>query len=94
MRLGKTDKMICVNFLTRISKDCDCMTGYEPIVPDIGILVSRDPVAADAASLDLVEERAGRKLSEIAYNIPYRFQIDYAREIGFGNPDYELVTIK
>ena len=39
--LGKKDKMICVNFLTRISKDCDCMKDFEQIVPDIGILVSR-----------------------------------------------------
>jgi len=91
--IGKRDKMICVNFLTRISKDCDCMTSYEPIFHDIGIVVSRDPVAADAASLNLVEERTGRKFSEIAFNIPYRVQIDYAREIGFGNPDYELITV-
>lgn len=90
---GKEKKMICVNFLTRISKDCDCMNVFEQIVPDIGIVVSHDPVAADAASLDLVEQRAGKKLSDIAYNIPYRFQIEYAREIGFGNPDYELVTV-
>ncbi len=91
---GKEKKMVCVNFLTRISKDCDCMNVYEQMVPDIGIVVSRDPVAADAASLDLVEQSAGKKLSEIAYDIPYRFQIEYAREIGFGNPDYELVTAK
>ncbi len=91
---SKENKMVCVNFLTRISKDCDCMNVYEQIVPDIGIVVSHDPVAADAASLDLVEQRAGKKLSDIAYNIPYRFQIDYAREIGFGNPDYELITVE
>lgn len=90
--LTKKDKMICVSFLTRISKDCDCMTGFDPIAPDIGILVSRDPIAVDAASLDLVEERTGKKFSELAYNIPYRFQVEYASEIGFGNPDYELVT--
>ncbi|HPL15619.1 MAG TPA: DUF362 domain-containing protein [Spirochaetota bacterium] len=90
---GKENKMVCVNFLTRISKDCDCMDVFEQIVPDIGIVVSRDPVAADAASLALVEQRAGKKLSDVAYEIPYRFQIDYAREIGFGNPDYELMTV-
>lgn len=90
--LGKKNKMICVNFLTRISKDCDCMTSYDRIVPDIGIVVSRDPVAADAASIDLVEERTGKKLSSMAYDIPYRLQVDYAREIGFGSPGYELIT--
>lgn len=92
--VGKKGKMICINFLTRISKDCDCVTGFEPILPDIGILISSDPVAADAASLDLVEEHAGKKLPEIAYQIPYRHQIDHARGIGFGIPDYDLVTVR
>ncbi len=91
--IGKKNKTVCVNFLTRISKDCDCMTSFEQILPDIGIIVSCDPVAADAASMDIIEERSGKKFSELAYRIPYRFQIDYAREIGFGNADYELETI-
>ena len=86
-------KILFVNFLTRISKNCDCLPDYEKIVPDIGVLVSRDPVAADAASLDLVEKRAGKTLPELAHDIPYRVQIDYAREIGFGNPDYELIEV-
>ncbi len=91
--LGKKEKMICINFLTRISKDCDCMKPFEQIVPDIGIVVSRDPVAADAASIDLVEEKAGKKISELAYDIPSRVQIDYARDLGFGAPDYDLVEV-
>jgi len=85
-------KGLYINLLTRISKDCDCMGHtYEQIVPDIGILVSRDPVTLDAASLELVEQRAGKALSQLAYDIPYRFQLDYARELGFGSRDYELV---
>lgn len=86
-------KSLYLNFLTRISKDCDCMTVYEQITPDIGVLISGDPVAVDAASLDLVERHAGKRLSALAYDIPYRHQIDYARELGFGNPDYGIVEI-
>ncbi|MCP4134042.1 MAG: DUF362 domain-containing protein [bacterium] len=86
-------KIAYINFLTGISKDCDCMDKSASIAPDIGILVSRDPVAIDAASLDLVEEKSGKNLSDAAYDIPYKFQIDYARELGFGNPDYELVEV-
>ena len=87
-------KIIYINFLNRISKDCDCMQKkFEKIVPDIGVLVSFDPVAIDAASLDLVEENAGRKLSQLAFNIPYKGQIDHARLLGFGNPDYNLVEV-
>ena len=84
---------IYINLLTRISKDCDCMTGYEELCSDIGIVISSDPVAADAASLDLVEKKLGKKLSEAGHDIPYRIQMEYAREIGFGDPDYELIEI-
>lgn len=87
-----TGKSLFINVLTRISKDCDCMGHtFEQIVPDIGILVSRDPVALDAASLDMVEGRSGKLLSQMAHDIPYRFQLDYARELHFGDQDYQLV---
>ena len=87
-------KGLFVNVLARISKDCDCMGHtFQKIVPDIGILVSRDAVALDAASLELVEERAGKSLSQLSYDIPYRFQLDYAAELGFGSREYTLVRV-
>ena len=86
-------KGLYINILTRISKDCDCMGhSFKKIVPDVGLLVSRDPVACDAASLDLVEKQAGTSISQLAYDIPTRVQLEYAKEIGFGNTDYELVS--
>jgi hypothetical protein len=90
---SKPGKILYINFLTRISKDCDCMPGFESIVPDIGVLIGLDPVALDAASLTLVEQHAGAALSSLAYDIPYRKQLEYAAELGFGNADYELVTV-
>jgi uncharacterized Fe-S center protein len=84
------DKMICINFLTRITKDCDCMRGHNRIMPDIGILLSHDPVAIDAASIDLAEKSAGKKWSQLTFDVPNRVQIEYAAEIGLGNPDYRL----
>lgn len=89
----KKGKGLYINFLNRITKDCDCMGQTKKIIPDIGVLISYDPVAVDAASLDLVEKQAGQKLSHIAYDIPYTVQIEYARQLGYGNPDYELVEI-
>lgn len=86
------DKGLYINVLTRISKDCDCMGHtFEQIVPDIGILVSRDPVALDRASVALVEEYGGKMFNELAHDIPYRFQLDYAAELGFGARDYTLI---
>lgn len=44
-----------INFIIDVSPDCDCW-GFNdyPIVPDIGIAASFDPVALDQASADLV----------------------------------------
>jgi uncharacterized protein len=87
-------KSLFINIVTRISKDCDCMAHtYKKITPDVGILVSRDPVAVDAAALDLVEKRAGLVLSQLAYDIPYRVQLEYAKELDFGNPKYKLIAV-
>ncbi len=55
--LAKSGRLLFVNVLVDITRDCDCC-GWSglPLVPNIGILVSRDPVAIDQASLDLVDE--------------------------------------
>lgn len=44
-----------INFIMNVSPDCDCF-GFNdyPLVPDIGIAASFDPVALDKASADLV----------------------------------------
>lgn len=61
---GKKDKTIYFNFLMDITPDCDCVPWSDgPIVADIGILASTDPVAIDKASLDLVNEEPVLKQS-------------------------------
>ncbi len=82
-----------LNFLTNISKDCDCMGTYEKVTPDIGILISRDPVAIDSASLHLVEERSGKPFSELSHNIPYKVQLDHSSRIGFGTTEFEIIEL-
>jgi uncharacterized Fe-S center protein len=47
----------------------------------------------EVASLDLVEQRAGKPLGQIAFDIPCREQLEHARRIGFGNPDFRLQEI-
>jgi uncharacterized Fe-S center protein len=44
-----------INFIIDVSPDCDCwdLNDY-PLVPDIGIPASFDPVALDKASADMV----------------------------------------
>lgn len=96
------------NFLTNITPDCDCLPWSDaPIVPDIGFLASRDPVAIDAASFDLVNKQSGIRGSALAANLnegedkfqglrkrtdAFR-QIRYAEEIGLGSGSYRLVEL-
>lgn len=45
-----------INFIMNVSPDCDCYDSNDyPLVPDIGIAASLDPVALDKASADLVK---------------------------------------
>ena len=54
-------KAAFVSFLIQVTKDCDCMAkNQKPIVEDIGILASLDPVAIDQATADLLVERRRR----------------------------------
>ena len=91
--LGK--KYGFMNFLMKITKDCDCMAKDDPsIVPDIGILASRDPVAIDKATIDLLIKEAGCDRLKNGYpDIDWNIQLDYAAKIGLGNLDYELTEI-
>lgn len=53
-RIGK-NKIGYFNFLTDVTAHCDCFDyGDLPMVPDIGFLAAKDPVAIDKASVDLV----------------------------------------
>jgi len=105
---GKTGKVGYINFLTRITPDCDCVPWSDAsIVPDIGILASTDPVAIDAASCDLVNKQSGfadsfltrhrhageDKFSGMRPNTDGPRQLRYAEELGLGSRDYTLVPI-
>jgi len=49
--------VIYLNEIKRIARSCDCDPFAGPVIcPDIGYLVSDDPVAIDKASLDLVND--------------------------------------
>jgi len=104
----KKGKALYLNFLTQVSPACDCC-GYSdtPIVNDIGILSSEDPVAIDQASADLVNGEEGNRSSKLpggweAGNDKFRalypevdwsIQLNYAEEIGLGTRNYELTRI-
>jgi len=82
-----------VNLLNHISDHCDCI-GPTPnlIAPDIGIALSRDPVALDQATLDLVREAAGGDPFRAAWpEADAEAQLAHAEAIALGSRHYELV---
>jgi uncharacterized Fe-S center protein len=105
---NKKGKALYLNFLTQISPACDCC-GYSdtPIVNDVGILASEDPVAIDQASVDLVNQQSGNHASKLPKNwengedkfralypeVDWSIQLSYAQEIGLGTREYELIRI-
>lgn len=51
------EKIIYLNFLLNITMYCDCLgMGQPPIINDIGIVGSKDIVAVETASLDLIKK--------------------------------------
>lgn len=87
-------RLVCINFLTGITPMCDCnpMQGA-PICPDIGFMISFDPVAIDKASFDMVEKKTNGKLSSLWPSVDMRIQTGYGEEMGLGNDEYELIDL-
>lgn len=92
---GRGKKISYLNFLTSITKDCDCLgKKQDPVIPDIGILAGRDPVALDTAGLDLIERLTGKTLEAHSYPDTHpRWQIEHAEKVGLGSRRYELVEV-
>ena len=82
------------NFL---SVDCDCDANQsDPVMEDIGIFASLDPVANDQAFIDAVwnsEDKGAIKLQERVDRQVGRHITEYAEEIGLGSTKYELINI-
>jgi uncharacterized Fe-S center protein len=106
--LGLSQKVGYINLLTNISPFCDCASFSNPaIVPDIGILASKDPVAIDQASIDLINQQHGvhdsllhshfhpgeDKFTGLWPKVDGRYQIEYAEKIGMGTRDYRLINL-
>ncbi len=84
----------CLNFVVKVTKNCDCMAKDEPtIVDDLGILGSLDPVALDRASVDIVNERNRGDLLREVHNVDWTVQLEHAKHLGLGSTDYELIEI-
>ncbi len=90
-------KIIYITVMNALSVDCDCDAHQgDPVMQDLGIVASLDPVANDQAFIDMVwnsndpgahllQERIDRQLG--------REILPYAESLGLGTTKYELINI-
>lgn len=102
---GKEGKVGFMNFVIDVVPDCDCWSWNDaPIVPDIGIVASKDIVAADQASVDLVNAAEGIKGSRLSdpgaedkfgllTGVDWTVQLAHAEMMGLGSRSYELIRV-
>lgn len=94
-----------ISVVCDVSPVCDCHSDNDlPVVPNIGIFASLDPVALDRACVDACN-KSPRIGSAAALNGADLFRavnpgtdwavaLNHAEKLGIGTQDYELVTIK
>ena len=95
-----------INIIADVSPNCDCRASCElPIVPNVGILASTDPVAIDVACADLVNQQtvipgshADKEGPEDIFlrtnpDTDWKITTDHAEKIGMGSSKYELIKI-
>ncbi|MBE6520451.1 MAG: DUF362 domain-containing protein [Thermoplasmata archaeon] len=100
-----------VSIICDVSPFCDCAAWNDiPIVPNVGMLASFDPVALDKACIDLVQKQpiipgsrvyissGGMKPDDVfGCNQPgtrWQNHFEHAAKMGMGDGSYELVEVK
>jgi uncharacterized Fe-S center protein len=102
----KKGKSGYMTFIMDVTPLCDCYDFNDaPIVPNLGILASRDIVAIDQAAADLVNAAPGlpnTKLQGLApgedklrqlVDADWTAQLRYTEELGLGSRSYDLIGL-
>ncbi len=97
-----------INLVVDVSPNCDCHAENDiPIVPDVGMFASFDPVALDLACADAVNRQPviansqldrmphthGDHFCDSAPTTNWKTGIEHAVKIGIGSDTYELIEI-
>lgn len=97
-----------ISLVIDISPNCDCHAENDiPIVPDVGMFASFDPVALDLACADAVNKQPVMHNSQLdhmphvhndhfidsAPTTNWKVAIEHAVKLGLGNAEYDLIEI-
>jgi hypothetical protein len=101
-------RILYANFLLEMQPECDCMPIADPpVAQDQGILISDDPVAIDAATLDILSKvrplpdsrasdikmKEGWDIFSLLHKKDGKLQIKEAEHLGLGRSDYKLIRV-
>ena len=97
------DRIVFINFIQDVVPLCDCAPASgQPIVQDVGIALSLDPVAVDKACLDLIDQAPiipGATVSKPPdllgkiHGTSSLIQLETAQKLKMGSLEYELVAV-
>lgn len=89
--------IIYITVMNFLSVDCDCDCNQtDPVMKDLGIVASLDPVANDQAFLDMVSNSNDEGKAALEERIDTRVGrriTEYAEELGLGSREYELIDL-
>ena len=90
-------KIVYITVMNFLSVDCDCDAHQtDPVMADLGIIASLDPVANDQAFIDMIwnsNDVGAKKLQERIDRQMGRHILPYAEELGLGSTQYELIEL-
>lgn len=89
--------IVYITVMNNLSVDCDCDANQgDPVMKDLGIVASLDPVANDQAFIDMIWASDDHGAAELKERIDSRLGreiLPYAESLGLGSIEYELVEI-
>ena len=90
-------QIVYITVMNNISVDCDCDAHQgDPVMQDLGIIASLDPVANDQAFIDMIlssTDPGHTKMIERMDRQEGRHITEYAESLGLGSCKYELIEI-
>lgn len=89
--------IVYITVMNALSVDCDCDKNQgDPVMADLGIVASLDPVANDQAFVDMIwasKDPGAAELKERIDSREGRAILPYAESLGLGSTDYELIEV-
>ena len=94
---NQNKKIVYITVMNALSVDCDCDKNQgDPVMSDLGIVGSLDPVANDQAFIDMVfnsTESGSEELRERVDTRLGRHILEYTEGLGLGSTEYELINL-